>query len=447
MVNIMRFQNFFLIVSILFFIFPSIYAISLFEAQNIAKEYVFSNEIIDSFSQPKIVCDNNSYYLIPVVGSTQEVSFFVPVSFESGDVLLDFKNTTHNLNLVKTEYVLRSLSYSSGNNYLNAQLIDKIHRLISVLESTKAKLEGLEKIDTYPQDVKNEIKSTRQKLEDLISLLSTLQLNLNTLLDKQNAFLSSPSCSSVGDLLPLFSSAFSGYKDLPTKSLAYSDSISNITTTVVASDKLSDSDKQSIISFIAPPSSLSSDVSQIYDYVSSTYLFYSTIYNFVNVPSNLNLFIDNFVSRKQNIDAKSLLYDYDSNFPNYRNLDEAIQFILNPDNKPYWVEQGTVDALYAKYVQINELYTKGKYQEAIPKIMDAKLKAKYILNNGFIEETQGYSINWYLVGVGIVLLIFLIFLFVRKKKKSGSSASKKQKGKDEQYSNFFEDQDRNDLFK
>ena len=395
----------------------SVSAISLFTAQDIAKEYLFENEMVDIYSQQTIDCDSNMYFVIPIINSLGELSFFVPVSFKTGDIIIN-KNNNDNLDLIKTGYVLKALSYSDSGNYLTTQLIDRINTLINILNSRKSRLEGILEGD-YPYDVKQEVTTTKNKLVSLTSSLSDLQENLSTLIVKQQEFIYSPSCSEVISLINNFKTSFDGYGELTELSLAYVIAVEDITKAVVADPTMDDSEKRSILDFASVPSSLNSDITLVYNSLSSTVAFYNNIITTstnTTGEKNLQLFVDNLVSRKDYVIVNTLLEDYDSDFPRYNSLDTVFNTILNPEYKIYWTNQDKVDSLQKNYSELKELYSKGQYTQVIPKVNKAKSYALVILEDGLVEyEDSTSSLAYYLVGGLVLLLIILMFVFRKKK--------------------------------
>ena len=415
-----------LILSVLF-ITNSVHAISLFSAQDIAKKYTQGNEMVDLYSQQTIFCDNNSYFVIPINNSLGEQSFFVPISFTTGDVVIS-SNNNNNFDLLQTAYILKQLSYSNSKNYLTTQLTDKIANSISVLNSKKSRLEGIIAGD-YPVSIKQNVTVTKNKLSSLINILTELNTNLSKLLKKQQDFLYSPDCVSTSGLLESFGNSFNGYKDLTKASLDYINSVENITKVVVSDNTMNDSKKRALMDYVAVPSNLNSDIGLIHDSLSSTFGFYNNI--IINSSGDtgrkkIQLMIDNLISRRDYVTVKALLGDFDPDFPKYNNLNSVISTILNPDYKIYWKDQDDVDILDQLYSQIKELQSNSEYTKEIPKIRLAKSKSKTILEQGFMEsqDTTNYYIYYIISAIVIVLLaFFFLFKFKKKDKKKKEDSS------------------------
>ncbi|MDD3178259.1 MAG: hypothetical protein PHR26_01940, partial [Candidatus ainarchaeum sp.] len=311
-----NFSKIFLIFFILIFISFSVYSASLFNAQSTAKKFIKSGEIIDSYVQQTIMCDDNSYFVIPVLNSLGDISFFVPISAQTGDVFFP-KNKSDELKLIKSAYVLKSLSYSDSSNYLSKQLIDNISNIINILNSKKSRLEGVIASETYPYDVKEAVTISKNKINLLISYLKSLKDDLDSLYKIQTDFLYSPSCNKTDLILSNISPTFKDYDKITNFTLDFIASCEDSTKEIISSSEIIDSDKSTLINFVSVPANLNSQVNTIYDSLSSTYSFYNKILiTSVNVTgeNNLSLFIDNFKSRIDFVEINKLLYTFDSDF-------------------------------------------------------------------------------------------------------------------------------------
>ena len=428
----MRLINYTLLIIGLLLFGSQIHAISLFNAQDISKTYLQTNEMIDAFSQGSISCDKNNYFVIPIISNSNDLSFFVIISEKDG-LVYSGKDETTAISLIKSEYILRTLYYSNTTNYLSTQLFDRMDRLISVLNSKKSRLEGLIATD-YPYDVKSEITTTKNKLVTLTTSLEVLKNNLKEMYDLQQAFVYSPSCSNQNTLIGKFSSSFIGYSDISEQSLDYLDSIDTATKVIVASDGLSDDDKRSILSFIGAPTSLNSEITFIYDSLSSTNKFYSDIVLTVSNTTNnkgLMLYYNNFLSRQDYVTAKSMLFDFDSDFPKYNNLDSVLQVIIDPTNIIYWQAQDDVGTITSEYTLIKEQYAKGQYKDVIKRLPGIKSKAENVLTEGYVVYQDETSTLYYWFAGGIILVILIIIIVRRINFKNKRNKPKKEKNKND----------------
>ena len=428
----MKLINFIFVIFGLLLLGSQVNAISLFNAQDISKNYLQTNEMIDAFSQGSITCDKNTYFVIPIISNSNDLSFFVIISEKDG-LVYSTKDETTAISLLKSEYILRSIYYSNNTNYLSTQLFDRMDRLISMLDSKKSRLDGLIAAN-YPYDVKAEITNTKNNLVTLNTSLETLKTNLKEMYDLQQAFVYSPNCSSLGVLTTKFSSAFVGYSEISKQSLDYLDSTDTATKVIVASKQLSDEDKRSILGFITPPSSLNSEITFVYDSLSSTNKFYSDIVLTISNTTNnkgLMLYYNNFISRQDYVTAKSMLYDFDSDFPKYDNLDSVLQVIVNPENKIYWQAQDDVDSITSEYTIIKEQYSKGQYKDVITKIKSIKAKAKNVISEGYVVYQEKTSTLYYWFAGGIVFVIIIIIIARKIIAKNQKNKGKKERNKDD----------------
>lgn len=422
----------------------SVFAISLFTAQDISKNYLFENEMVDSFSQPAIVCEEETFFVIPIINSGQEISFFVPVSFESGEVFLS-KDSEKNISLTKTSYLLKKLSYSDTSNYLSSQLIDKIDKLISELNSKKSRLEGVIDSD-YSYETKQAVTNSKNKIVNLINSLTEIKENLYVLLEKQQDFRYLPTCKKTEPLLSLFYSSFKGYSELPNKLSEYTLSVENAIKIIVSDSVLDDISKRSVLDFISVPNNLNSEINSIYNYLSSTSSFYANIKEKLTGTvgrNNMQLYIDNLGYRKNFVQVRALLYNYDPDLPKYANLDSAIKMILNSEYRLYWKNQELVDDLQSRYSILQENYAVGKISGSLNNsnnkgddgggggLMEMKLIKKnvlLILGDGVEEYTSVTSpVAYFIVGSMLLLLVIVFIIYSRRKRKSSKKLSKSKK--------------------
>jgi len=437
----------------------SVFAISLFTAQDVSKSYLFENEMVDSFSQPAIVCGEESFFVIPIINSGQEISFFVPVSFKSGEVFLS-KDSEKNVSLTKTSYLLKKLSYSDTSNYLSSQLIDKIDKLISELSSKKSRLEGVIDSD-YSYETKQAVTNSKNKIINLINSLTEIKENLSVLLEKQQDFRYAPTCKKTEPLLSLFYSSFKGYSELPNKLSEYTLSVENAIKIIVADSALDDIEKRSVLDFISVPNNLNSEINSIYNYLSSTSSFYAIIKEKLTGTvgkNNMQLYIDNLEYRKNFVEIRSLLYNYDPDLPKYSSLDSAVKMILNSEYRLYWKNQELVDDLQIRYSIIQESYAIGGFgnnnlegsikgnnnkvgKGGLSEVSAIKQDVLQILEDGIEEYASTTNpLAYFIVGGVLILLIVLFIIFSRRKRKSSKKLSKSKKDfikEDDFYNNDF----------
>lgn len=413
-------------ITILFFLIiisTSIFATSTTTAQNIAKEYLLENEFVD-VSASNISCDDSDYYLVPVIDVKSNIVFYVPISAENGEVFKEKNQDNKIRSLFKSANLIFEVSKATSNNYLTTQLIDKIDSLKLVLESKNARLDGIIK-SNYSSTITTKVKDTKNKLTALISQLEDLQTNLSKAQRDQSDFLGSPDCLKTDALILTYKDAFEGYQNLTKQALDYRDSINLIISEVVSNEELDENTKRVVLSYVESPTNLSSDISVITQSVSSTKSFYDPIVLELERSgenSKINEMLNNFRAREEYIVAKSLLYAYDSDLKT--SLDQKIKNILSPEVVNFYKDLETVTKLSSNYEQINDLYSKGKYTEAIPKIKTAKTQVTKIVTEGFnYQQEEPMVIKYYfiIVGVSIVLLIILFInkdkIFKPKKKK------------------------------
>lgn len=431
----------------LIIISASVFATSTTTAQNIAKQYLLENEFID-VSVSNISCDDLDYYLVPIIDVKNNIVFYVPISSESGEVFKEKNQDNKIKSLFKSANLISEISKATSNNYLTTQLIDKIDSLKLVLESKEARLDGIIK-SNYSPNITNKVKDTKNKLTTLISQLQDLQTNLSKAQNDQSDFLGAPDCSKTDSLILSYKNAFDGYQNLTKQALDYRDSINIIISEVVSNEELDENTKRVILSYVESPTNLSSDISLITQSVSSTKSFYDPIVSDLERSgenSKINEMLNNFRAREEYILAKSLLYDYDTDLKT--SLDQKIKNILNPDIVNFYKDIETVTKLSSNYDQINDLYSKGKYTEAIPKIKTAKTQVQKIVAEGFNYQQEEPLVTKYyfiIVGVSIVLLIVLFInkdkIFKPKKKKP------KPKSPEKEINSLDSLMERNDPFK
>ena len=106
--------------------------------------------------------------------------------------------------------------------------------------------------------------------------------------------------------------------------------------------------------------------------------------------------------------------------------------------------------LSSNYEQINDLYLKGRYTEAIQKIRLAKTQVQKIVSEGFnYQQDEPTVMKYYFIVVGFIIVV-LIVLFINKDKIFSSKKKKenKQKPKEEKSNNTLDQLlERNDPFR
>lgn len=427
-------KKIFLIFLMVILISTNISSLSLFGAQDISRKYLSENDMIDTFTQPKIVCDKKDYFVIPIINPLGEPVLFIPISIESSDLFLS-KTDSFNVKLIKTGYLVKQLRNSDSSNYLSPQLIDRINSLITSLNSKKAQLNGLlQKNYSFP--VREQLTKTINKIDVLIVYLTDLKENSSNLLNSQNSFLSSPNCDSTASLLSTFDTSFEGYKELSQITLDYIQSTEALVTRLVADETIAAQEISGIISIVSPPQNLNSQVNYIFESFSSTSAFYSKQSNDlkgVNGDRKIKIYIDNLSLRKESVDLKNLLEKYDPSFPNYSNLDSVVKTILDQQYRTSWVEQAEVENVFKTYNEINELTKNARYSDAITKVSSLKKSALKVLESGLMEEEENeISSTFYYIFVGVIILMLIVFLIIIKKKsKDRPSVYKKAKTKKE----------------
>lgn len=422
-----------LIIIIAIMIFPMINAIALYSAQDIAKEYTQSNELLDS-SFYYVKCDLNEYYLIGVLDSKANLSFFVPVESNSGMVLYQTNEKTKDI--LKTAQLYRIIKTETENNYLTQQLFDRMDNLNTLLKSKNAKYDGIIK-SNYSTVINQKVTDSQKKLDSLITQITTLHTNLSKLQKEQTLFLDTYDCKNTDNLIYLYKTSFTGYNKLVLEAVNYKDSINSIIEVVVADKTLDETTKRMILSYIEAPNTLTSEIGQISESLSSTSQFYQTIvseFERTGPNSTIEMFATKIKARQDFFLAKSGLYSYDSELKS--SLNSAITYILNENNISYWKDRKTLSELNQNYTQIIELYNKGKYTESLPKIALAKTQVKKINKEGIIESEENVNYEYYIfAGAGLLLLLVIIFLFKRfgQIKKKGKSKKSKEDSTDPEY--------------
>ncbi len=433
-------KKIFLIIGFLILLSSQIFSLSLFGAQDISKKYLSENEMIDTFTQPKISCENQDYFVIPIINSLGEPVLFIPISIKDSELYIS-KTDSFNIKLIKTEYLLKELINSDPNNYLSSQLIDRFDSLINVLNSKKAQLEGLSN-KGYSFDVNDKLTITTNNLDNLISSLTILRENLNQLIINQNSFLFSPDCDDTSSLLVSFEDSFKGYNELSQISQNYLQSTDQLITAIVSDESIPSQDTSSIISIASAPQNITSQINYISERLSSTSSFYLKISN--NLKGSLGdqkikIHVDNLVLRKNYVILKDLYEKYDSSFPNYSNLEAVIQTILNPEYRFYWKEIEEVNNIQSLYNDIKEHSQKAQYSQAISKTSILKTKSLKVLEAGFNDQET--ETDWfYYISIGVIIIILIIFLIIlRKRGFSKKKFSKKKTSKKETDVFNFED--------
>ncbi len=397
---------------------PNIFAVSLSSAQGVAMEYMQEGEYLDT-SFYYVSCDSNEFFVIGVIDNKENLSFFVPVESSNGNVL--YQDTDKTKSIIKTAYLQRVVKTKKGNNYLSQQLLDRIDYLNTILTSKSAKLDGVISAN-YSATITQKTSNTKELLGALISNLSTLHTNLSELQKQQSEFLDTPNCKKADDLLYLYKTAFSGYNTLIKATTDYRDSINGIIEVVVADKNTDETTKNILLSYIEAPSTLSSEISSLSDWLSSTNQFYQDIvseFEKTGPNSSIELLVAKLEVRHDYYTAKTALYSYDSDLKD--NLSNIITSILSQQNAGTWKDTKTLSELSQNYAQIEELFNKGKYTEAIPRISLAKSQVKKIIKEGAQESFSEPNYD-YLMFIGIALLVLVLFIIllrdINKKKKN-----------------------------
>jgi len=414
-----------LLVIVVMLFFPIINAVALYSAQDLAKEYMQSNEFLDSsFYYAK--CEESEYYMISVVDGKANFSFFVPVEINTGKVI--HQNTENTKQIIKTAHLYRTIKTKTGNNFLSQQLIDRIDNLNTILKSKNAKYDGVIK-SNYSSEINKKITDTQKKLEIVINRLYSLNSALSKLQKEQNLFLDTSDCKVTDNLLYLYKTSFEGYNLLVSESINYRDSVNQIIEVIVSAN-IEDTTKKLILSYVEAPTNLSSEITIIFNSLSTTNQFYQEIvseFERTGPNSTIEKTIIKLQARHSFYLAKSGLYGYDNDLNG--NLNNAINYILNESTFAYWKDRKTVSELSQTYNQILDLYNKGRYTEVMPKITQARNQVRKINKEGFIEYEEKINYN-YFIFAGSSLLILLLIMFFFKKYSNKKKQNKKKSGKD-----------------
>jgi hypothetical protein len=404
----------------------SLFSLSLFGAHDISRKYLIENEMIDSYLQPKITCQEEEYFLVPFINSIGEPILFVPINIKDAQVIIS-QTDSFNIKLIKSGFILKTLKNSDPNNYLSSKLLDRTDTLLNALNSKKAQLNGLSQ-KNYNLETNQQIVKTSNKLEVLIAYLLEIKENLSDLLSNQNNFLKNPDCDDVDTLINSFQNAFKNYDLIIQASNEYLLESELLITKIVADSTISPQDLSSTISIASPISNLNSQITSIYDNLSSTSSFYLNIADdFKGSAGNqkIQMFVDNLILRIEYIKYKENFEKYDSTFPKFSNFQEVVDTILNSEYKSYWKEQSDVLVVQNLYSQIEEDVLNAQYLQANEKTEQLKLKSKNIIDSGFVEIEPESNLFGYIFS-GFLILILIVFLIILKKKKKSKRFRKKE---------------------
>lgn len=411
----------------LLFIMPVAQAVSLYSAQDIAKEYMLPNEYLDPGSVYYIDCDNNEYYTLNIVDAESNIVLFLPIESNNGSVIYEINTNTQNI--IKTALLNRNIKTKSGNNYLSQQLVDKIDNLNITLQSKSAKLDGIIK-SNYSSSITTKCQNTKDKLELLINQLQDMKTKLSKLQKEQSTFLDTTDCTKADSLILLYKNTFKGYNDIVSSSINYRDSTNEIVEVIVADQKLDETTKKIIMSYIEAPNNLNGDISTITDSLASTNQFYSLViadFEKAGPNSPLEILQQTLETRQNYYVAKSLLYNFNTDLKG--TLDNSINQILNSENINLWKDTKTVSELGQNYAQIKELYDKGRYEESISKIKLAKNQVKKIKDAG-LNEIQTQDFTKYFIYIIIATIVILVGIILVKKIKIKKKPKPKSKSKE-----------------
>ena len=417
------------IIAIIFLllIIPLAHAISLYSAQDIAKEYMLQNEYLDPGSVYYINCDNHEYYTLNIVDSESNIVLFLPI--ESNDGSVSYERNTSTQNIIKTALLNRNIKTKSGNNYLSQQLIDKIDNLNIILQSKSAKIEGIIK-SNYSSSITAKCQNTKDKLELLINQLQDMKTKLSKLQKEQSVFLDTTDCTKTDSLILSYKNTFKGYNDIVSSSVNYRDSTNEIVEVVVADKKLDETTKKIIMSYIEAPSNLNSSVATITDSLASTNQFYSLViadFEKAGPNSPLEILQQTLETRQNYYIAKSLLYNYSADLKG--TLDNSINQILSSENLNLWKDAKTVSELSQNYSQIKELYNKGRYEESISKIKLAKTQVKKIKETG-VKEIETHDFTKYFIYIIVATIVILVGITLVRKIKIKKKPKQNTKSKE-----------------
>ncbi|MFA5746371.1 MAG: hypothetical protein WCX82_03350 [archaeon] len=399
-----------IIIALILMLFPIVNAISIYPAQDIAKDYMQSNEFLDS-GLYYVNCDSNEYYMITIVDSKSNLIFFLPIESNNGKVISEDSD-----DLIKTVHLYRNIKMQTGSNFLAQPLFDKIDNLVISLKSKSARLDGIIK-SNYSSSINLKCQNSKEKLEQLITQLQDTKTKLVKLQKEQATFLDTSDCSKTDDLIYSYKNSFTGYNSLIATAMTYSDSAIEIVEPVVADQKLDETTKNIIYSYTAAPTTLSSDIGTITDSISSTSVFYNSIisdFEKTGPTSKVEILKQILKSRQDYYNAKALLYNFDADLKS--TLDESINYILGEEQINLWNDSKTVSDLSQNYSQLKEQYNKGRYLESITKIKLAKNQVKKIKEAGTIQlEDQDIS-NYLIYGIIALIAILGIIIFIKKSK-------------------------------
>jgi len=405
-------------------ILPVMHAIALYPAQDIAKEYMLTTENLDS-TVYYVRCDSNEYYTMGFLDSRSNLIMFLPIESNNGKVIYESNSGTKKI--LRTALLYKKIT-GAGSNYISQQLIDKVDNQAVILQSKSAKLDGIIK-SNYSSSINNKCVNTKTKLESLITKLQDLKTKLGKLQKEQSSFIDTTDCAITDNLIYLYKTSFVGYNELVSLSVDYRDSTNEIVEVIVAEQKIDETTKRVVLSYIEAPTTLSSDISTITDYLSSANQFYSiAISDFEKIGPNSTIEVlqQTLTSRQDYFIAKKLLYSYDSELKD--NLDNYINYILNSENINLWKEAKTVSELSQNYAQLKELYNKGRYQESISKIKLAKTQVIKIKTSG-IDAINTNDVSRYVI-YSIIIIIVILGSIILFKKIKFKPKKPKQKYKD-----------------
>jgi hypothetical protein len=428
--------NIFIILIIFIFLKPI--NASTIDAQNIAREYSLNNEYIDS-RVFQISCEDQDFIIISVVDAKNNLIFFVPIT-EDREVYTQNNNLLQEI--YKTSYFLRQITTQNSNNFLTITLVDSIDQLLIILKSKQSQLQGIINTD-YSANITSATQETKEKITALIDLLETLKQNTEDARKEQQSFVDDPKCGAYEGVVRSLRDAFVGYNNLTAYGIDYQTSINKITEKIVSETEISETTKMVISGYVSAPPSLSKDISNIQEKLSSTNFFYLGIVNEMLKVGESNVAIialNNFLSRQNYVEVVSLLYDYDSELKN--TLDNVVISILDDNTYPYWKNKTTLEALKKNFDEINNLVSKKRYSEALPKIKLLKSQAIKIESDGFIDISdvnQGF--NYYGVIIAVVFILFLVIVLKNLKNKPKKPKKKNLK------KNILNNFDKKDPFK
>jgi hypothetical protein len=396
-----------------FLFIGSVFALSLYQANQISKDYVFENEYVDG-STNIINCKDNKYYVSSILNYNSEILLFVVLD-QNGELY-----TKGNLNkIIETAYVYKKINKESESNYLSLQLIDRIDNIVTILESNNAKLQGVIN-SNYSNEITSRTIKTKEDLQDLIYTLKDLSENLSNLYTLQQNFINNLDCDQTYNLINKLNNSFEGYDQLTQKALDYKNSANSIIEVIISNDNIDDSQKSILINYVTPISNLSQQINTIYESISKTNSFYNPIVSEILKTDNtvIDQYVENIKSREDRVLANNLLYDYDSVYD--ASLDYTINYILSDQVYDFWKDQEELKNLENNYKEITTLINNNQYDLVISKIKLANIQAEKILDSGFVETQKdgvNYTTYYYIIGISVLLIILLIYLNKRNKSK------------------------------